>query len=736
LIATISRWLAPIRAGTWWEYKTPVLLGIAYATALAGGVPFSRLWPSLLACVAVIIPLASYVCVINDITDERDDLRAGKSNRMAGKPAAFKIAWLLACIAGGCLAGFACLRGNPVAAGVYAANWLAFTLYSASPVRLKTRGLAGVLADTAGGTLLPSLVAAVLVDPAASPSFIAAVAAWSGAFGLRGILYHQAGDIECDRRAGVGTLAVRLGPQRVASLVNVLLFPVEIAALGMIAWMAHLRYAVPLLLVYVAIQVAMRWCFQVHTVLVLPRERHRFAMLKYYQFWFPIAGLLELAADDSRAFAAIAAHLVLFPETWWRFPAHVADADILGRLGRLWRRLWQGRTDRGSDALAATSRPVAAATVSRNAPSCDLHWIGSRPDAHAHYAAARRLGPVCFDSKQNCWCVLGHQAAVECLSTPHRFRGDPFSTFDPVNLAGDMPQQAWFRRVLQKSLHEFDRSTVESLTIAWMDRFLGRMTPDAEFDAVADFAVPLIDDLAGHMIGLRPDEVAMLASSRPTNRTDVHGNDTEAWHFFATRLIDQSAVPRTGALRVILEHVRSGNASEHQAVGLARVLWIGATATTNLLVASAMMRLVRHPEMQSFLRKQPALVPKFVGEVLRIDSPVAVITRCVAEDGDFFGQYLRAEDVVKVCLLAANSDPAEFPDPDRIDLDRPPGRHIAFGFGPHICLGAAIARTLAETAVGEVVRCLPSLQPAEDLDGLEYEIGDMRGLKRLRLRVS
>ena len=108
----------------------------------------------------------------------------------------------------------------------------------------------------------------------------------------------------------------------------------------------------------------------------------------------------------------------------------------------------------------------------------------------------------------------------------------------------------------------------------------------------------------------------------------------------------------------------------------------------------------------------------------------------MTEEGDFFGQHLQVDDVVKVCLLSANSDPAEFPHPDRIDLDRPPGRHIAFGFGPHLCLGAPLARTIAEIAVVNVVRGLPSLRPAEDLDGLEYEIGDMRGLKRLRLRVS
>lgn len=339
MLAAVSRSLAPIRAGTWWEYKTPVVLGVVYATALAGGVPFSRVWPVIVVSCAALVPLASYVCVINDITDEHDDVRAGKPNRMAEKPTAVKFAWLLACLAGCCLAGVFCFRGRPVAAGLYAANWLAFTLYSVPPIRLKSRGLAGVLADASGGTLLPSLWSALIADPAAAPPFLAAVAAWAGAFGLRGILYHQAGDLECDRDAGVGTLAVRLGPRRVASLVTLLLFPVELAALGTIVWLAQMRHAIPLLLVYAALQWAMWRFFQVYAVLVLPRERQRFAMLKYYQFWFPLAGLLQFAAADPWSYAVIAAHVALFPETWWRFPAHVADADIVGRVTRIWRRL-------------------------------------------------------------------------------------------------------------------------------------------------------------------------------------------------------------------------------------------------------------------------------------------------------------------------------------------------------------------------------------------------------------
>lgn len=325
MIPRLSAWLAPVRAATWWEYKTPLLLGALYASASAGGVPWVRVWPGVLACIAALVPLASYVCVVNDVTDERDDRRAGKANRLAGTTAAFKAAWLAACLAGGLVAGCTCFRHSRAAAGLYGLNWLAFTLYSVPPIRLKTRGLAGVLADACGGQLLPSLWSALLVDAAARPVLLAAVAAWSFALGLRGILHHQAADIDCDRAAGVGTLAVRLGARRVGTIVSRVVFPLELAGLGTVLWMSGSRYALPLAAASGGLRLIM-WRFRgEREFIVLPRAKGALALLGYYRLWFPLTGLLALADTDRRALAAIALHLALFPGTWWRLRAFIAE---------------------------------------------------------------------------------------------------------------------------------------------------------------------------------------------------------------------------------------------------------------------------------------------------------------------------------------------------------------------------------------------------------------------------
>jgi cytochrome P450 len=238
------------------------------------------------------------------------------------------------------------------------------------------------------------------------------------------------------------------------------------------------------------------------------------------------------------------------------------------------------------------------------------------------------------------------------------------------------------------------------------------------------------------MIGLQPDEISCLASFRPPNRTDFYGSDKLVLEFF-TRVFDgTNSASRTGVIPALDALRAQGVLTREQAAGLARMLWVGATATTNLLVASALMLLVRYPEIQRRLRAEHGLVSKFLAEVLRLESPSTIITRTVQRSGDFFGADLQLNDVVKICVLSANSDPAIFVNPLEVNLDRPSHRQLEFGFGAHFCPGANIARELAETAVSRILRYSSSLTAAEDLSLLAYEEGDLRALKRLRIRIS
>jgi len=325
VISSLSRFSAPARAGTWWEFKTPVFLGVVYLSATVDAVPFARVWPTLLLFLAAFVPLAAFVCVINDMTDLADDLKAGKVNRLAGRSDVFKLCWLGGCLAAGSVAAMLCFRGNAPALAVYLANWLAFAAYSLPPLRLKQRGFPGVVADACGGMLLPALWSALLLKAPLPPLFLALLAIWSFTFGLRGILYHQLGDVDSDRLAGTRTLVVRMGADRVARLVACVFFPAEVVSLSFLLWMAGSIFVLPLLAAYALGQMSLwRW-LRISTVLIRPKPRSRLALLRYYQLWFPLTFILALSLHNPWALVLVPLHAVLFPDTWRRFGQHRQD---------------------------------------------------------------------------------------------------------------------------------------------------------------------------------------------------------------------------------------------------------------------------------------------------------------------------------------------------------------------------------------------------------------------------
>ncbi len=183
----------------------------------------SSLWVSALSLLLAIVPAAIYASVINDVTDLAADLEAGKRNGVAGRSRSMvaTFAWLW--------------RDDALLLSCYLATWLAFSLYSLPPFRFKERGAAGVLCDAAGEQLFPALVAVFLAcrgaQRAVSGAWVASVAVWALAYGLRGIVWHQLTDVDNDRAAGFRTFA-RRHPRAAPVIGTYVVFPLELGAMA------------------------------------------------------------------------------------------------------------------------------------------------------------------------------------------------------------------------------------------------------------------------------------------------------------------------------------------------------------------------------------------------------------------------------------------------------------------------------------------------------------------------
>jgi len=333
----LSPAVALVRTGEWWDHKlVPILLGF-YASAMLLGMPIAELWDSGFILLLSLIPGAAYVSIVNDLTDIESDAAAGKPNRMAARSRPFRTAALALTLAAGAFF-FWLWRAQPLLLVLYGAAWIAFTLYSVPPFRLKARGLAGVVADASGAHLFPTLLAAATPFAAtgtqADPLWLWTVAAWSFAYGFRGNLWHQLLDREGDRAAGVATFAAGRRRDSAATLA-VFAFALEAAALAAILWRLGSMLPLLALAAYGSLVWRRARLWGIRPVIVQPRPPYLIVLHEYYDVFLPLSLLCASAIRHPIDAVVPAAHLLVFHrralESWidaWR----LVNRPLLQRL--------------------------------------------------------------------------------------------------------------------------------------------------------------------------------------------------------------------------------------------------------------------------------------------------------------------------------------------------------------------------------------------------------------------
>jgi hypothetical protein len=267
---------AAARAGEWWEHKLAPVAATGYATAWLVHAPLGRTTSAIAVTVGAVAICATYVSILNDLTDLESDARAGKPNRLAGRSRPGAVAVLTGCVAVGAAIAAVNWRDDPLALAAYAASWIAFTAYSVPPLRLKARGFAGALADATGAELGPRLLAAAAVLAAAGApadvAWLACVFVWALSSGLRGAIWHQRRDAAADARAGIATFA-RTRPRAVSGPAITGLFAVEVAALGALLIIAGDLLAIAALAAYAMLVLLRARLLGVQPVLTGKRRR-------------------------------------------------------------------------------------------------------------------------------------------------------------------------------------------------------------------------------------------------------------------------------------------------------------------------------------------------------------------------------------------------------------------------------------------------------------------------------
>ncbi len=290
------------------------------------------------------------------------------------------------------------------------------------------------------------------------------------------------------------------------------------------------------------------------------------------------------------------------------------------------------------------------------------------------------------------------------------------------------------------------RARVQHLADELLDR-LERTTP---VDLIERFAAWLPVMVIAEMLGSRLENHARIRLWSDDLALFIGGSTRPRWvvllrgargmiglrRFFERCIREQRARPADNILTGLIAAEQEGDHLDADELLANAILLLAAGhETTTNLIGNGLLALLQHPQQYALLREHPEHLPAAVEELLRWDSPVQWTGRVALEEVEIGGHPVPAGQVIAIGLGAANRDPAQFPDPHRLDLLRRENRHLSFGHGAHFCLGAALARLEGEVAIGTLLRRFPGLRLAGPLPEWRENF-TLRGLKNLRVTLT
>jgi cytochrome P450 len=372
---------------------------------------------------------------------------------------------------------------------------------------------------------------------------------------------------------------------------------------------------------------------------------------------------------------------------------------------------------------------------------------------HARLRAQHPVAAVIMPGGTPAWLVTGYAEARAALTDPRLlklpkgWRPDPDSlaaSFDLHMLNSDPPDHERLRKLVNKA---FTARRVEELRpriAAITAELLDDMSTRSEVDLLASFAFPLpitvICELLGVPVADRDQFRAWSATivadtvSPERFRTDA----TAMVGYFRALLAARRRQPADDLLSALVSaRDDTDRLSENELLSMAFLLLVAGHETTVNLIASGTLALLLNPGELARLRADPSLLGGAVEELLRYVNPVNNATfRFTGEPVEIGGVPIGLGEVVLVSLSGANRDPSRYSHPDRLDLGRDSGGHVAFGHGIHYCLGAPLARLEAEIAFRGLLERFGSIQLAVPPDALRWRPSTLiHGLESLPVRL-
>jgi cholest-4-en-3-one 26-monooxygenase len=394
-----------------------------------------------------------------------------------------------------------------------------------------------------------------------------------------------------------------------------------------------------------------------------------------------------------------------------------------------------------------------ASPVAERAPAGAIDLLAGdlyAGDPDPTYAWLRRNAPLYRDETNRLWGVSRYHDLVAVEKDPGTFCSSagyrPNIPADDSMIGNDDPRHNERRRLVSRRFtpkavarHEDEvREVVRGLVDAVVDR--GRC------EVVEELAAPLPAMVIGRLLGFDDEqwprvkhwsEATIVAGGGPRYMNDGVAEAFGDYCEHAVRLMEaRRAAPADDVMSRWMEAEAAGVLSDDQVLSEGLLLVDGGAETTRTVITGALLALIEHPDEHQRLRDEPELLPIAVEEFIRWVTPILNMRRTATRDTEVAGTPVQAGDELLLMYSSANRDEAVFEAPERFDVGRDPNPHVAFGFGTHFCLGAALARLEIRVMFEELLPRLLDLRLAADAPPERIPNAFVRGFRSLHVTFT
>lgn len=376
-------------------------------------------------------------------------------------------------------------------------------------------------------------------------------------------------------------------------------------------------------------------------------------------------------------------------------------------------------------------------------------------DPYGFWKQLRDQEPIARSEKYGGFHVISkYEHIVEAAQDPDRFSSADGAGIPPLPMVGmipidtDPPVHREYRSIINPALtvnaarkHE-DR--IRALAVELIEPLVGQQ----EFEVSSAVATVMAPKATLGFVGF-PEEDHELMIKATDDVTRLRGTETPrvaeaGMEMFqtATKLVmtrraqDQSEADQDDLLRLLIEgDFQDRKLSDQEIVMNLMVLLFGAVDTTASAINGALFYLATHPEDQAQLREAGEVPNLALEELIRWSSPLQGLGRTVTEDTELGGCPMHKGDRVLLLWGSGNRDESQFSDPDGVNLERKPNKHLGFGMGPHRCVGVHFGKLMLKVTLEEFLRRIPQFELA-DASQLKWLGGEARGLRNLPLKLA